>query len=125
MGNNYLESYGQRMKNNHITLMQVADMLKLKGCKVYSSEFRDSKRDSYRKYLLVVKDNKKTYVGFSEVPYRWWLDSECSNRKNTRGLVGEKGYGFPYTIEEILDSMRTIQKSEREFQQTLRSYVEL
>lgn len=125
MGNNYFESHRQRMKNNHITLMKVADMLKLKGCKVYSSEFRDSERDSYRRYLLVVKDRKKTYVGFSEVPYRWWLDSECSNLKNTRGLVGEKGYGFPYTIQEILDSMRTIQISEIGFQQKLRNYVEL
>lgn len=102
----YLEAYFERMENNHNVLMKVAEELKARGCKVYSTEFRSHPEDRWRDYILVQKGNLRTYVGFAETPYRWYVDSECSTHHNTRGTVGERGYGFPYTIDEILESMR-------------------
>lgn len=117
----YFEAYARRMKNNHQKLMEVSEQLKQNGCKVYSKPFIEGSSDGYRSYILVVKGDKKTYLGFAECPYRWFLDSECSSHKETR----YKGFDIPYTLEEIIHSMNTIQNKNRLEEKINRLYVEL
>lgn len=101
----YMDWYCARRENAHNVLMNLAEELKARGCKVYSTKWRSARQDGWRNYILVQKGNLRTYVGFCEVPYGWYADSECSAR-NARGLVGEYGFGFPYTVDEVLDTMR-------------------
>lgn len=105
----YMDWYGARRENAHNVLMNVAEQLKARGCKVYSSRWRSARQDGWRDYIIVQKGDLRTYVGFREVPYGWYVDSEGSS-SNYRGLVGEYGFGFPYTIDEILESMRPCNK---------------
>ncbi|MDC1809091.1 hypothetical protein POZ03_01290 [Bacteroides uniformis] len=97
----YLTAYWKRKENNHNVLMSVAQKLKAEGCKVYSTEYKEP-RDA-REYIVVEKDGKRNFLGFMEVPYRWYIGSPYSGK--TVGLVGEDTYGFPFTVDEILKSL--------------------
>lgn len=114
----YMDWYCARMENVHNILMDLSEKLKERGCRVYSTKWRSAKQDDWRSYIVVTKGNLRTYVGFHQVPYGWYADSECST-SHLRGLVGEYGFGFPYTVDEILDSMRPCYKKLDEF------YVEI
>lgn len=106
----YMEAYIARRKNNHAVLMEVAKELKLHGCEVYSTKWRSEKQDGYRKYILAVKDGKRIYIGFNEVPYGWYANATCSAREELRFLDENHGYTFPYTIDEIMQRMQICHK---------------
>lgn len=105
-GNYYMDAYIARRENNHGVFLKLAEKLKYLGCRVYASP-----HDNLLTYIRVEKDNKFCYVGFGEVPYRWYVDnSTAGNDIDSRGLVGEHGYDFPFTIEEIMSKLRPITK---------------
>lgn len=97
----YWTAYRKRKENNHNALMSVAEQLKTKGCKVYSTEYKEPR--DVRKYIVVEKDGKRNIVGFAEVPYRWYIGSPYTGK--IAGLIGEDTYGFPFTIDEIIKSL--------------------
>lgn len=96
-----LTAYRKRRENNHNVLMALAEQLKAKGCKVYSTKCEEARK--MREYIVVEKDCKRNIVGFAEVPYRWYIGSSYCGKIS--GLVGDDTYGFPFTVDEIINSL--------------------
>ena len=96
----FLPAYCARRKNNHHVLLEVCEELKKHGVSCYTNR---QEYESERTYLIhAVKDGKCVVFGFAEVPFRWYVGSDYIHG---RGLVGERGFGYPYEIEEILSQI--------------------
>lgn len=102
----FMSDYMTRMENNQSKLLEVSEKLKALGCKTYSVNYPELYgRKELIDYIVVEKEGKRAYVGFEEVPYRWYISSDGNSHTNTRGLTGKCGYDFPFTVEEILNVM--------------------
>lgn len=116
----YMECYRERIENNHNELIKLAEILRDQhGCKCFRHH---ATIQGLVTYILIEKDGKKTYAGFAEVPYRWFIDPECRTTigvAQTRWDDESRGFKFPFTVEEVLKSMRIFKKPKYNF------YVEI
>lgn len=110
-----MEAYRKRIANNHKKLLEFAEELKKLGCQVFATTNAIRCR-AYIDYLHVRKGDLSTYVGFAEVPYRWYIGNEFAMNKMegiVRGIVmGETGYEIPFKPEEVLPYLRPGKKLE-------------
>ena len=63
----YFDSYFKRMSLVHTELNELGKSLKQLGCEVFVP------KNGLIKFIKVFKDDKHLIVGFSEVPYHWYL----------------------------------------------------
>lgn len=94
---NYISAYFERIRNNHEKLLALSRQLTDAGCHVFtpSSGVQDN-ASCLVSYLVVQKDGKSAYVGFSEVPYSWYIGHK------EFGLCGENGYDLPFTYLDVI-----------------------
>lgn len=111
MTGDYLSCYLRRRFNNHEKLMSLAKDLKKQGFEVFSTQFRDAEKDSYRHLLYITKNGKQTYLWFGEVPYCWRLDGR--NNSHPSFMEGGCSFDIPFTIEDIERSMIDIPEGKR------------
>jgi hypothetical protein len=99
----YFTAYRNRLKNNHETFVNVSNQLKENGCEVYAP------KDGFINFIKVIKDGKHVILGFTEVPYRWYLSVSTEPKpKGGSGYTIKEIHGTenPFTIEDIMSSMR-------------------
>ena len=70
----YLESYHARKKRNHEFFKELAFIYKTKGFRVLGT---NQKNERYLEFIKIFDDkkNKAVIVGWSEVPYRFYVGS--------------------------------------------------
>ena len=100
----YLKAYQERLDRNHDEFLRMAGELKARGCKVdtYASEER------YISSIRVEKDGRQCHFGFTDVPYRWYIDiSWKPNEKTGSGktVLTKTGGENKITPEEIIAHM--------------------
>lgn len=101
----YMESYHARRVNNHHVFVEVAEELAKHGYECYGYE--PDYKDECLRGIQVRKDGMYTFIGFAEVPYRWYLGCEYEGGGGkVRGIyVGESSWEFPFEIDEIIEYM--------------------
>ena len=107
----YNDAYMLRIQNNNNKLIEFAEKLKESGFKVFATNMVELYgREEFITYIVAEKNNKRAYIGFEEVPYRWYISGDGNSHENTKGLTGPNGYDFPFTIEEVSEVMMDIRK---------------
>lgn len=108
-----MSTYYKRVKNNHDKLIAFAEDLKKAGCKVYATNYR-LKEGELIGYIHVRRGNMAVNVGFTEVPYRWYIDSPYSGKVVYVGTYAggsrNLGYDFPFTVEDVLGNLKESNK---------------
>lgn len=99
---NYFDARWARQKNNHHVILEVCEELKKRGCECYVSK-DDFNREKVE-IAYVFNGNYTTVFGFSDVPFRWYINSEYLHGRFDGGE--NNGYDFPYEIEDILNDMQ-------------------
>ena len=109
MSETYLEAYGRRMKKVDELLLEMTKTFHHHGYDVYTSG------QGFHFILIISKtDNKHIYLGFTDVPYRWYLSCTIEFTPQTgNGRTIKEGGNFdtiegmtiPWNEEEIIESM--------------------
>lgn len=102
-----------RWDNTHFTLLEVSEKLTEQGFECFTA------RDEYERervhLVYAYKDGRRLLFGFSEVPYRWWINDSHEKHGDIWCVWGAKdSYAYPYTLERLMSSARTC--SEKELQ---------
>lgn len=98
-----LEARIVRFKNSREKLLGLAKELKEKhGCKVYASS--DLVEGGTLLFFEVRKDDHSTMVGFSEVPYHWYIGNSVNGKKYR--LQGEYGFDLPFGVNDVIVRMK-------------------
>ena len=99
----FFEAHRERMERNHDEFIKMAAELKEIGCRVFGS------KDGYISMLKIFRGDRHVVFGFTEVPYRWYLQ-KCLNPQDGNGsgrTIKEicSDSGNPFTTEDILSAM--------------------
>lgn len=104
--------YFLRVENNHFVLLEVCEALKAAGVECFTA--RDEYERERTHYINGYKDGKRVQFGFSEVPYRWWINNSSYEHGNCRDIKGQHGFDYPYEISDILNNLRPCTAKELE-----------
>jgi hypothetical protein len=69
----FLTSYRARLQRNHETLLAMKAELESKGCRVHIP-YKVDEKPHLLTWFTVIKDKAHCHFGFSEVPYRWYIN---------------------------------------------------
>jgi hypothetical protein len=85
---NFLESYGRRIREVDSTLKEVSQDLIKDGYRVFTH------KHGLVKFIKIFKDDKEVTLGFSEVPYSWYLSIDYipSIHKGSGAVLKTFGY---------------------------------
>ena len=90
----YMEAYEQRLKNNHIKLVEFANACIDDGYDVYIHKDNIDTRPSYIHCLLIFRGEEHVSIYFQEVPYRWTInDIDVGLPTDT--------YALPFSLKSI------------------------
>lgn len=103
-------SYFFRIENNHFVLLEVCEALKKRGVTCFVT--RDDYERERTSHVYGYMNGQRVMFGFSEVPYRWWLNNDSIEHGDCRGIQGRNGFDFPYEIEEIIGGLRPCSRKE-------------
>lgn len=87
---NYFDAYAARVRNNHYSIIELAEELTKRGYECYVNKYDYESKCTH--LMRVIKNGKSVLCGFSEVPYRWHV-----------GYLVKyvTGWELPLEIEEI------------------------
>lgn len=96
----YDNPYYLRVANNHFTLLEVSEKLTENGfeCFTANDEFEHERVH----YVTAYRDGKMIRFGFSEVPYRWWVNNSHCFNGDVIGLRGRNGYDYPFELDYLI-----------------------
>lgn len=99
----YLTGYRRRMEDNNNLFLDMADQLKDKGFNVWIN------KDGLISYLYIEGNGKHIYFGFTDVPYRFYLQHDIDHRLgNGSGKTLKEEYGNEntFTADYIISMMQ-------------------
>lgn len=96
----HVDAYVQRKEAVDAELKKLASELKKQGCTVYHVRCVP-----YLEYIMVTKENLRTYVGYAEVPYHWWADGGCRSFIGGSQIEGGSDTVCPFTVEDVMSTL--------------------
>ena len=98
----YFEHYSQRMTAISNALLALANDFKSNGYDVWVSGIKDNRKTMF---MVVCTDDKHLVFGFSEVPYRWYVQANIKpSKENGSGYtVNEWGYTTTDKIPSMIE----------------------
>lgn len=102
-GNDYFSAYRSRMEVNNQYFLDIAKELTENGYKVYVP------KDGLISWVRVESEDKHINFGFTDVPYRWYLNYDIDYTKGNgsgRTLKEQHDYDSPFNAYQIIDSLQ-------------------
>lgn len=107
-----------RWDNTHFTLLEVSEILTQQGFECFTAE------DKYRRervdLVYAYKDGKRLLFGFSEVPFRWWINNSIITMSgkclgDVWCVWGMKDqYAYPFSLEFLMGRAKACSSKELE-----------
>lgn len=93
--------YYLRIVNNHFVLLEVSEALESHGFECFTA--KDEYEREATHYVTAYKDGKLIQFGFSEVPYRWWVNNANEWHGDVICTWGMKDqFAYPYSLEYLI-----------------------
>jgi len=95
----FFDAWQKRMEGVDAAIRRIAAELKERGCEVYTHQ------DGLLKFIKIVKDGKHVLMGFTDVPYQWYLSYTFprSIKGNSRQIKARYDPNDPFTADEIME----------------------
>ncbi len=106
------QSYFLRQSNNHFVLLEVCEALTSQGFECFTA--RDEYEREHTHYVNAYRDGKRVQFGFSEVPYRWWVNDSSYEHGDCRDICGKHGYDYPFELDYIISRAVACSRKELE-----------
>lgn len=105
--------YYLRITNNHFVLLEVSEALKKHGFECFTAKDEYDREATH--YVTAYKDGKQIRFGFSEVPYRWWVNNSDAWHGDVICTWGRKDqFAYPYELDYLISHAVTCGKKELE-----------
>lgn len=99
----YFDAYKQTRWSVDLKLTMLAEQLKMLGCTVYAP------KKGLINFIKVFKDDRHIIVGFSEVPYSWYLQYclKPSIEHGSGKTMHTKSFDSSlYNVDDVINSMQ-------------------
>ena len=96
----HADAYVQRREAVDAELRRLASELKKQGCSVYHV-----RGVPHIEYMMITRGTLRTYVGYAEVPYHWWVDSGCRSLTGGSQMEGGSDTVCPFSVEDVMSTL--------------------
>ena len=93
--------YYLRLANTHYTLLEVCEKLTEQGFECFTAKDEYDRETVH--FIQAYKDGRRVMFGFSEVPFRWWVNNSDAWKGDIRCVWGTKDqFAYPYDLEYLM-----------------------